>query len=154
MSAHANGNHNGFKVKATWTFAIGPVDSPHTVIRKENLIVNNGIDALFDSLFKAASRPAVFNYMGVGTNADTPDPTDVSLGAEVTRVSTSYTHSAASRLGTIQGLFPAGVATGTITEAGLFNASSGGVMFNRVLIGPATKGVDDPMTVTVEVEVL
>lgn len=142
------------QLKATWTFAIGPVDAPHTVIRKENLIVNNGIDALFDSLFKTASRPAVFNYMGVGTGNTVPESTQASLVTEVARVTTSYTHSGASRLGTIQGLFPAGVATGELKEAGLFNGSSGSTMFNRVLIGPATKGVDDPMTVTVEIEVL
>ena len=153
MSQH-NEHPHGIKLKATWTFAIGPEAAPHTVIRQENLIVNNGIDALFDSLFKTASRPAVFNYMAVGTDPTDPALTDAALGAEVARVTTSYTHSAASRLGTIQGLFPAGVATGTITEAGLLNASSGGTLFNHVLIGPANKGADDPMTVTVEIEVL
>jgi len=42
--------------------------------------------------------------------------------------------------------FLAGDATGAITEAGVFNASSSGTMFDRVVFPVVNKGSDDSLT--------
>ena len=44
--------------------------------------------------------------------------------------------------------FAAGSGTGAITEAGVFNASSGGTMLCRTVFSVVNKGADDSMTIT------
>jgi hypothetical protein len=45
-------------------------------------------------------------------------------------------------------LFPAGTGTGTVTEAGVFNNSSGGTMLCRTVFGVVTKDAGDSMSIT------
>ena len=49
--------------------------------------------------------------------------------------------------------FGAGDGTGAITEAGLFNAASGGDMLCRTTFSVVNKGSQDSMTITWEVTV-
>ena len=44
--------------------------------------------------------------------------------------------------------FAAGTGTGAITEAGIFNASSGGTMLCRTVFDVVNKGASDAMTIT------
>jgi hypothetical protein len=44
--------------------------------------------------------------------------------------------------------FEAGDATGAVTEAGIFNASSSGTMLCRVVFSAINKAADDTMSVT------
>ena len=44
--------------------------------------------------------------------------------------------------------FAAGTGTGAITEAGIFNASSGGTMLCRTVFSVVNKGASDAMTIT------
>jgi hypothetical protein len=44
--------------------------------------------------------------------------------------------------------FPAGTGTGAVTEAGIFNASSGGTMLCRTVFSVVNKGADDAMSIT------
>ena len=44
--------------------------------------------------------------------------------------------------------FPAGTGTGAVTEAGIFNASSGGTMLCRTTFPVVTKGSGDTLAIT------
>ena len=44
--------------------------------------------------------------------------------------------------------FGAGVATGTLTEAGIFNAASSGTMFSRTVFAAINKTASDSVTIT------
>lgn len=153
MDAHKD--KSGFKLRASWRFVIerenGDKDDSGP---KLNMIVDGGVDALFDCLFKAAGRPAVFNYVGVGSANAATTSDMISLTTEVARVSSNYVHSAGSKITEIEAVLPAGVGTGVINEAAMFNAPAGGTMFNRVQIGPYTKGVNDILRVYIDIEML
>jgi len=45
-------------------------------------------------------------------------------------------------------LFGAGEGTGSITEAGIFNASSSGTLLCRTVFSVVNKGASDSMTIT------
>jgi hypothetical protein len=45
-------------------------------------------------------------------------------------------------------IFTAGVCTGAITEAGIFNASTSGTMLARTVFSVVNKGASDAMTIT------
>jgi hypothetical protein len=48
---------------------------------------------------------------------------------------------------------PTGSGTGAITEAGIFDANSGGTMLARTIFAVVNKGADDSMTITWTIEV-
>jgi hypothetical protein len=89
-----------------------------------------------------------FLYMAVGTSNTAPDLTQTALiGSELGRVATSNSNPTSVTTQFI-GSFGAGVATGTIEEAGLFSASSSGSMFSRYLTGTFAKGSTDTLAIT------
>ena len=85
--------------------------------------------------------------MAVGTDSTAPAAGNTTLGAEVARVAvTSAT--ASTNTVTYVATFGAGVGTGALTEAGLFNAASVGTMLSRTTYSVINKGSGDEMTVT------
>lgn len=98
---------------------------------KHNLITNSGYNYLCDS-FANSTRPAAMEYIAVGTGSTAPALTDTTLATELRRLKALYTHTYNNKFLTLSATFGAGVATGALTEAGIFNAASGGIMFDRV----------------------
>ena len=98
---------------------------------KHNLITNVGYDFLCNC-FANATRPDPMEYIAVGAGTTTPALTDTTLVNELERLKAGYSHTSADKFLTLSATFAAGVATGALTEAGIFNAASGGVMFDRV----------------------
>lgn len=117
------------------------------VTRKDNIIVNAGFDFICDAIANA-TRPAAMGWVGVGTGAVAPAAGDTALGAQLTRVAAAYAHTAGTKVFTETATFGAGVATGAITEAGVFNAASAGTMLDRVTFAVINKGAADTLTVT------
>jgi hypothetical protein len=77
---------------------------------------------------ESANSPTHF---AVGTNSTAPNVTDSSLGAEDFRDAFD-SQSRATTLVSFEGVILTTEATGsTLTEVGIFNSSSGGVMFSR-----------------------
>jgi hypothetical protein len=110
-----------------------------------NLIVNAGLDAAKDRLFNPATAQALFGYCAIGTGAVPEAAGDVALGTEVARDTTTYT---AGGVGVcvVERTFAAGVGTGAITEAGLFDAvAPGGTMFNRKTFAAVNKAAGDSL---------
>ena len=72
------------------------------------------------------------SHMAVGTGSTAAAASDAALGSELDRnalTSTTVTNNEVAYVCT----YAAGDATGAITEAGLFNASSGGTMLCRTV---------------------
>lgn len=114
-------------------------------IKKNNLIVNIGRDGIADQLLTSPTigKPTHMQ-LGEGTTAPTLLDSDLEnpigdrkvLGAIRNSNKVEYT-----------ALFGPNESTGAITEAGIFNASSGGAMFARIVFDVINKGVEDTLEV-------
>ena len=128
------------EVTLTLTKADGSVES-QTV---RNLVVQTGINYLASAIL--ASQTPAFGYMAVGSSGTNPTLGDTALGAEITRIVFSNTTNT-NGVVAITTIYGPGVGTGTISEAGIFNAASAGVMLARTTFTPYTKGALDTITI-------
>lgn len=101
----------------------------------------------------AGPTPTKVTHLAVGTGSAAPTDDDTALKAEVARkaissisfkdvTETSPTGEAVKRVVvTVSAVYDFAEANGTtpLREAGVFNAASGGVMYNRVVFDPVTK---------------
>lgn len=94
-------------------------------------------------------------HLAAGTGVTATDGSQLALVSEIARVSLSEAGSVVPSTATMrfEGVFPAGVATGPITEAGLFNAASGGVCIARTVFDVKNKGPEDVFTVVWEITI-
>lgn len=134
-------------LKGSMEMVIQRGDGSVEVLRKDNLIVDSGFAFVCDSLGAAAGRPGVLSHIAVGTNNTATDAAQTALLSELNRQAATFTKISAKQFKVVAN-FAAGVATGAITEAGVFNAAADGVMFDRVVFNVINKGVDDTLTVT------
>ena len=96
----------------------------------DNLVVTAG-KGYVASRMKDATATAM-SHMAVGTGSTAAAASDTALGSELDRnalTSTTVTNNEVAYVCT----YAAGDATGAITEAGLFNASSSGTMLCRTV---------------------
>ena len=108
-----------------------------------NKVTNNGLAWIADQLSAGSGNP--ISHVAVGTGTLNDDGTDTELDSELTRVAiTSNTPSSNSF--TVVASFGAGVGTGSLTELGLLNASSGGTLIAAKVIN-ITKESTDSYTV-------
>ena len=115
-----------------------------------NLVVTVGKNHIASRL--AANTAVVMSHMAVGSTNTSPVATQTALGSELARValdSTSVTNATATYTAT----FPAGTGTGTLTEAGIFNASSSGTMLCRTQFNEVNKDTADTIVITWNVTV-
>ena len=112
----------------------------------KNLVVNTGL-AYIASRMKDTTLSAM-SHMGVGSGTTNPaagnTALETALGARVALTSTTVTANAIEYVAT----FGAGSGTGAVTEAGIFNASSGGTLLCRTEFAVINKGASDSMTIT------
>ena len=90
---------------------------------------------------------AVFTYTAIGSGTTAPLASDVSLQYEIARVTAILSNPLASSLQSVATYGP-GVGTGSVTEAGLFDASVGGNILAHDGFGVITKGANDTLTIT------
>ena len=112
----------------------------------DNLVVTAGKNYVA-SRIKDASATAM-SHMAVGSSSTAAAAGQTALVGEVARVAlTSTTVSSADVV--YVGTFGSGTGTGTLNEAAILNASSGGTMLARVVFsGAVSKGSSDSMTIT------
>lgn len=118
-------------------------------IKTNNLVVAVGKN-LIASRFSSNS-PAVPSHMAVGTNAASPIAGNTALGAEISasRVALAATGGVVvGNMITYVANFGTGVGTGAITEAGIFNASTVGVMSCRTTFAAVNKDVSDTLEIS------
>ena len=115
-----------------------------------NLVVTDGKEYVA-SRMKDASVSAM-SHMAIGTGSTAAAAGNAALGSEADRNSLTSTAVSGTTV-TYVATFSAGEGTGAITEAGLFNASSSGVMLCRTVFAVVNKGSSDSMTITWRVTV-
>jgi hypothetical protein len=112
----------------------------------DNLVVNTGLDYIA-SRMKDATATAM-SHMAVGSGSTAAAGGDTVLGTQIgSRVSLASTTVTSNSVVYVAS-FPAGVGTGAITEAGIFNAATSGTMLCRTVFGVVTKSAADSMQIT------
>lgn len=115
----------------------------------KNLVVDVGLEFIASRVLGASK--AVMSHMGVGSGTAAAAAGDTALqsdlGPRVALMSSSLGGSDAKKVEYVAN-FPAGTGTGSVTEAGVFNADSGGDMLCRTVFDPVNKAPDDSMTIT------
>lgn len=112
----------------------------------KNLVVQAG-KVFIASRMVSADAP-LMSHMSIGTGTTTPASTDNSLTTEVARVAMSSVPTSADNVVTYIALFPAGVGTGALTEAGIFNNASAGSMLSHTTFAVVNKGANDSISIT------
>lgn len=137
---------DGLKAKGTLDIVVrGPDGNIKDEKKVENLIVDTGLDYIASRM--SGTSENVMSHMAVGTGSTAAAAADTTLGTELDRnslTSTTVTDNAIAYVCS----WAAGDGTGSLTEAGLFNASSAGTMLCRTVFGTVTKGASDSMTIT------
>lgn len=115
----------------------------------KNLVVNSGLAFIISRM--AGTDKGVMSHMALGSSttpaaAGQGDLLSV-LGAREALDSTTITGTNNEKVQYVCS-FEAGEATGAITEAGVFNAATGGDMLCRTVFDVVNKAADDTMTIT------
>ena len=110
-----------------------------------NLVVATGKDYIAQRM--TANTTNIMSHMAVGSGNVTPTTSDTTLNTETDRIVLDST-SVTSNVITYVTTYPAGNATGTIAEAGIFNAGSGGTMLCRTNFNEVNKGASDVIVIT------
>lgn len=120
-------------------------------IECKNLVVSVGKSWIASRMINASSP--TMSHMGVGTSAVVPSAGNTSLSAQVARVALTNTTRTTNQI-TYSAFFPAGIGTGSLTEAGIFNSSILGDMLCRTVFDTINKDVSDTLTINWTVTVL
>jgi hypothetical protein len=116
-------------------------------VQLKNLVVNTGLNYIV-SRMKDTSANAM-SHMELGTGTTAAAAADTALGTAISGSRTGLTSTTvSSNTITYVASFAAGVGTGAVTEAGIFNASSAGTMLCRTVFPVVNKQAGDSMTVT------
>lgn len=120
------------------------------VRQKENGISDAGFDFIANSIGNRAATgaTAAMGWIAVGTGSTAFASAQTALVTELNRQAATYSHTAGTKVFSFSASYAAGTATGAITEAGVFNASSAGTMLDRVTFAVINKGSDDSLTQT------
>lgn len=124
--------------------AVGMLVEEHNV---SNLVVTAGKNYIAAKMVATTNVPASMTHMGIGTGTGTPAAADTTLGTQTGRVSLSGSTVSTNTI-TYTATFPAGTGDGAITEAGVFNASSGGTMLCRTTFPVVNKAAGDTIAIT------
>lgn len=111
----------------------------------KNLVVTTGKEFIASRMVGVVD--AVMSHLAVGTGATAPVVGNTTLETELSRVALTsgiQTSNTAVYTATV----PAGVGTGALTEAGIFNDATTGDMLCRTTFTTINKGAADLMTVT------
>jgi hypothetical protein len=116
--------------------------------RVRNLVTAVGKGVIANRMLAGPTLGAM-THLAVGTGATAPAAGDTALVAEVAGSRTALTSATnAANVTTYACTFPPGVGTGTLQEAGLFNAAAAGQMQNRSTFAAVTKDPTDGLTIT------
>ena len=111
------------------------------------MIVDSGLQHIADQM--SGQSQATMSHMAVGTGANVEAASQAALQTESARVAlTSKTRS--DKRVVYVGDFAAGVGTGALTEVGLLNAASAGVLLSRIVFPVKNKGPSDTLKIIIE----
>ena len=133
-------------LKATGALAIHLLDLSGTIKESRhinNLVVTTGLEFCVARLASAAAD--VMSHMAIGSGTASAAAGDTALGSELSRVALTATVTGNSIK--YVGTWNAGVGTGSVSEAGVFNAASGGTMLCRSVFSALDKTADDSLQI-------
>jgi len=147
--------NDSISVKGSVTAVLTREDGSIEEYKTDNLVVNLGL-ARIASRLKDASA-AVVSHMGVGTSTTAASGSQTSLISQLARVAltgtTIVTTTVSDDTISYVATFPAGTATGAITEIGLFDAVSAGTMISRAVLAVINKGSLDSLSFTWNIKI-
>ncbi len=111
----------------------------------KNLIVNTGLNFICDRM---KNDETAMTHMALGSGSTAAAASDTSLGSQLGSREALDSDTVSSNTITYTSSFEAGDATGAVTEAGIFNAASGGTMLCRTVFAVVNKSADDSLSVT------
>lgn len=116
----------------------------------KNLVVAVGKTFIAASMLKTSSNsPAAMTHMELGTGTTAAASGDTALQTAIAGSRTTLSSATSSaNVVTYTASFGAGVGTGAVTEAGIFNAASAGTMLCHTVFSVVNKGANDAMTIT------
>jgi len=135
-------------VKATGSLKITVTNKEGKVVEEreiDNLVVTTGKNYIASRMVGTSST--VMSHMALGTDNTSPAAGDTALGSEAGRVAMSA-FTASTNIVTATATFPAGTATGALTEAGILNASSSGDLLCRTTFSVVNKAAGDSVAIT------
>lgn len=135
------------QLKITLTGSDGNVKEQRTV---KNLVVNAGKELIASRIYGVAQAP--ISHMAVGAGTVAVIATDTTMGSQISRVALDST-TLLSRTLTYIATFPAGVGSGALTEAGLFNHGTSGTMLARTTFAVFNKQATDVLTIEWDVTI-
>jgi hypothetical protein len=142
-------NHNE-NLKATGKVQVQRFNAAGVLVEEHNvpnLVVTAGKNYIAAKMVATTNSPASMTHMAIGTGTGTPGASDTTLGTQTGRVSLSGSTVSTNTI-TYTATFPAGTGDGAITEAGIFNASSGGTMLCRTTFPVVNKASGDTIAIT------
>ena len=115
----------------------------------KNLVVNAGLAYVISRMVGTAKAVMSHMALGSGTTAAAAGNTDMEsiLGSREALDSTTISGSNNEKVVYVSSFEP-GDATGAVTEAGIFNASTAGDMLCRTVFAVVNKSANDSLTVT------
>ena len=124
-----------------------------TVVQEtKNLVVTAGKEWVADRM---ANANTVMTHMAIGTDTTPNSGATIVNAANTTLVTELDRNALTTSGGTVSGAtieyactWAATDGTGAITEAGIFDAATGGDMLARTKFAVVNKGADDSMTIT------
>jgi hypothetical protein len=137
------------QVKLSGAFTVTLTDKDGVVkdVREvKNVVVTAGKNHLAAVLAESPAATTFMPYIAVGTGATGATASDTTLQTESFRKLGTKSSSTNVWQNTV--ILNAGEATGTITEAGIFSASSSGTMLARQTFTGVVKSASDLLTVT------
>lgn len=119
-------------------------------ILKDQRTIKNTVTAVGKDVITArlvGNTLAIMSHMAAGNSNTAASVSQTGLGSELGRVALDSVSRVTNTISYIA-TFPAGTATGNISEAGIFNSSSGGNMLCRTSFTPLTKASGDTIVIT------
>lgn len=95
-----------------------------------DMVADSGLQEACECYFKGTGRPAVFDYIAIGTDGTAESTSDTALGAEYMRVQDTYSNDETDSECSMDAEFSID-ATKALQKCGLFNDPSAGTMYCR-----------------------
>lgn len=135
------------KLKGELQVVLTKADGSEETHDFKNLVVDTGLNFIVSRM--DGTTDGVMSHMELGEGTTAAASTDTALEAAIAGSRTALTSSdVADNTITYVATFGAGVGTGAVTEAGLFNDPSAGTMLCRTVFPVVNKQAGDSMTVT------
>ena len=120
----------------------------------DNLVVTTGKNWIASRL-KDAGIGTQMGYMGLGSGTNAANATDTALQTALVGgtwnngrvLITNGTGAVSNNTIVYEGVFGAGVGSGAVTEAGMFNATTAGTMLCRTVFSVVNKSATDILTI-------